>query len=133
MAAHARERIRREGWRCVTLIESPAETAAIGASADAALFHFTHDVLQRPEAVRKVMAALRPGAKVVACGLKWAPPWLAATNLFVLPAALRSVSSLRGLDAPWHTLKQHLPDLAVTSSLLGGTYLASGCLGSPRS
>jgi demethylmenaquinone methyltransferase/2-methoxy-6-polyprenyl-1,4-benzoquinol methylase len=126
MAARARARIQREGWRRVELIESPVEAAEIGVRAHAALFHFTHDVLQQPDAVRNVMSALAPGARVVACGLKWAPAWLAATNLFVLPAALRSVTSLAGLQAPWMALKPHVPDLTVSPLLAGGAYIASG-------
>lgn len=52
-------------------VEFTAITAATSHRADDALFHFTHDVLRSPAAVANVMPALRPGAGVVACGLKW--------------------------------------------------------------
>ena len=126
MIERARERVRRARWRNVTLICAPAEEARIEGRADAALLHFTHDILQRPEAVANVLAHLRPGARVVASGLKWAGPWRWPVNLFVLPAALRSVTSLEGLAAPWAGLAGALADLEVRSALLGAVYVASG-------
>ena len=42
------------------------------------------------------------------------------------PAALRSVTSLEGLDAPWRGLEPHLCDLKVRSLLAGGVFLATG-------
>jgi ubiquinone/menaquinone biosynthesis C-methylase UbiE len=128
MLERARGRVRSSGWRQVELLESPVESARIPRLADAALFHFTHDILQRPEAVATVIAALKPGAMVVASGLKWAPPWALAVNLMVLPAALRSVTSLAGLEAPWQLLQAHLHDWHFSPALLGGAYVMSGRL-----
>ncbi|MDQ1243248.1 MAG: hypothetical protein QG550_2500, partial [Pseudomonadota bacterium] len=106
---------------------SPVETADIRTNADAALFHFTHDILQRPEAIANVISHLKPGARVVASGLKWAAPWLMRPiNLLVLPAALRSVTSLDGMDQPWRLLQDQLGQMTVESRLRGGAYIASG-------
>lgn len=134
MLERARERVRRRRWRNVTLLCAPAEEARVACIADAALFHFTHDVLQRPEAVDNVLAHLRPGARVVASGLKWAGRLRWPVNLLVLPAALRSVSSLQGLSAPWTGLARGLDDFEVTSVLLGGAFVARGrrSAGHPR-
>ncbi len=128
MIERARQRVHRQRWGNVSLICSPVEAARIPRRADAALFHFTHDILQRPEAVANVLRHLKPGARVVASGLKWAGPWRWPTNLFVLPAALRSVTSLEGLDAPWAGLAEAMPDLEVHSTLLGGVFVARGTL-----
>jgi ubiquinone/menaquinone biosynthesis C-methylase UbiE len=128
----ARQRVAAARWRNVRLIESPVEEAELGDLADAALFHFTHDILRRPAAVARVMHHLRPGAHVVASGLKWARPLLALTNLVVLPAALRSVTSLEGLSQPWSHLQRHLVDLQVQQRLLGGVFIASGRRGAHR-
>ena len=68
MAAIARERIAREGWRNVTVVQSGAEDAQIAVTADAALFCAVHDILQSPDALRNVMNHLRPGAQVAAGG-----------------------------------------------------------------
>ena len=51
MIAAARQRVRQHHWRNVSLLCAPVEEARIRVTADAALFHFTHDILQRPEAV----------------------------------------------------------------------------------
>jgi SAM-dependent methyltransferase len=126
MLARARQRVADARWRNVELIESPVEAAELSGPADAALFHFTHDILRRPDAVANVMHHLRPGAPVVASGLKWARPRFAPANLVVLPAALRSVTSLEGLAQPWSHLQHHLAGLEVRQRLLGGVFIASG-------
>jgi ubiquinone/menaquinone biosynthesis C-methylase UbiE len=127
MLEQARRRVARARWAQVTLMCAPVEAADIRVHADAALFHFTHDILQRPEAIANVISHLKPGARVVASGLKWAAPWLMRPiNLFVLPAALRSVTSLDGMDQPWRLLQDQLGQMNVESRLRGGAYVASG-------
>jgi SAM-dependent methyltransferase len=128
MIERARERVASHRWRNVTLLTAPVESARIPVRADAALFHFTHDVLRRPEAVANVVRHLLPGARIVACGLKWAPAWALPANLAVWAAAQYSVSSLEGLDRPWDRLAAHTGPLEVESLALGGVYLASGRL-----
>jgi len=120
----ARQRVQRHGWRNVTLLNAPAEDADIPALADALLLHFTHDVLQNEAALSNVLRHLKPGATVVACGLKWAPVWALPVNLFVWPAALRSVSSLAGLHRPWQHLARRLGEPELRYTLGGGVYLA---------
>lgn len=133
MFEQARRRVARARWARVTLVCSPAEDADLRVKADAALFHFTHDILRRPEAIANVLGHLKPGARVVASGLKWAAPWLLRpVNWLVLPAALRSVTSLEGLDRPWQLLQEQLGRMRVESRLLGGAYVASGALDSRR-
>jgi ubiquinone/menaquinone biosynthesis C-methylase UbiE len=126
MIDRARHRLAGRTGRNVTLLCRPAEEARIEGCADAALFHFTHDVLQQPAALDHVVRHLKSGARVVACGLKWAPPWAVPINLFVWGAALRSVSCLRGLDRPWSFLAERVRDLDVDELLLGAVFLARG-------
>ena len=126
MMAMAQQRVLEHGWRNVTLIERAAEEAEIPRHADAALFHFTHDILREPLALQNVAKGLRRGATVVACGLQWAAPWAWPLNLFVLGAALHSVTSLHGLDRPWNLLAQHLDKLRIDSMMGGSIYLVSG-------
>lgn len=61
MLSQARERAAASGWQNITLIEAAVEEADIEAIADAALFSFTHDVLQSPPAVANVVRAGREG------------------------------------------------------------------------
>lgn len=126
MLAQARLRIQRHHWTGISLVEATAHAAALHGRADAALFHFTHDVLQDEEALDHVLAHLKPGARVVAAGLQWGPPWSLPVNLFVLGAALYSVSCLGGLQQPWRLLTARLHDVRVRSPLIGGFYIACG-------
>jgi demethylmenaquinone methyltransferase/2-methoxy-6-polyprenyl-1,4-benzoquinol methylase len=126
MLALARERIARHRWDGITLVEASAGHVALQGRADAALFHFTHDVLRDAASLDHVLAHLRPGAGVVASGLQWAPPWLAATNLFVWGAARYSVTCMEGLEAPWDLLAARLEQVEIRTRGFGGIYIASG-------
>jgi len=128
MLARARERVASARWRNVTLLCSPVESAPLEGWADAALFHFTHDILRRPEAVANVVRHLKPGARVVATGLKWARGLARPVNLFVLPAAWHSVTTLEGLGQPWSHLAAQVGRLEVESLLMGAVFIASGRL-----
>ena len=128
----ARNRVARHGWNNVELIEASVEAARIKGYADAALFHFTHDILREPLAVANVLRHLRPGARVVACGLQWARFWAWPVNLFVLGAARHSVSSLAGLSSPWSLLALRLDELQVEPMMAGSVFIASGALKQPR-
>jgi trans-aconitate methyltransferase len=108
MAAVARERIEQEGWRNVTVVQSPAEDAQIAVTADAAVFCAVHDILQSPDALRNVMTKLRPGAWVAAGGGKWAAPWMVAVNLPVTMLHAPYVRSFKGFHRPWTHLEQLL-------------------------
>jgi demethylmenaquinone methyltransferase/2-methoxy-6-polyprenyl-1,4-benzoquinol methylase len=125
MMARAQARVQDHGWRNVELVCAPAASAKSQVLADAALFHFTHDVLRESAAIGNVLAHLKRGARVVASGLQWAPPWAWPANAFVLLAAMYSVSSLEGLGHPWDKLERRLADFDV-QSLMGCIYVAGG-------
>lgn len=131
MIARARRRVARHGWGNVTLLGAPAEAAPLEGDADAALLHFTHDILRRGDALDHLLAHLRPGARIVASGLKWARGARALVNLAVLPAALHSVSTLEGLDEPWSELAARVDALQVRQRLFGAVFVA--CARAPRS
>jgi demethylmenaquinone methyltransferase/2-methoxy-6-polyprenyl-1,4-benzoquinol methylase len=126
MMARAQARVRENHWQNVDLVCAPAATAKVPVMADAALFHFTHDVLRESAAIGNVLAHLKRGARVVASGLQWAPPWAWLTNAFVYLAAMYSVSSLEGLGHPWDKLARRLTDVEAQSALMGGVYIARG-------
>jgi ubiquinone/menaquinone biosynthesis C-methylase UbiE len=129
MIAQARARCERNRFGNVTLITSPVEEADIPVLADAAIFHFTHDILRTPAAVANVIRHLKPGARVVATGLKWARPWALPTNLMVLQAALFSVTSFEGLAEPWSNLAQ-LARIDNIEMMFGrGVFIATATVG----
>lgn len=126
MLALAQERTDAQGWTNVTLVHAPADTARITGHADAAVFHFTHDILRQPEAIANVLRHLKPGAHVVATGLQWAAPWAWPVNLAVLGAALYSVTAMEGLGEPWSGLAAQMGGLDVRTTWMGGVYIATG-------
>lgn len=122
-------RARADELRCaeVTLLEESVEAAPLPPrSLDAVLFHFTHDVLQSPAAIRNVLSALRPGARVVVAGTKLTSWWFAPVNLWVLWRARRYLTTYAGLDAPWRLLAPHVPDLQIAPRLFDTAYLGAG-------
>ena len=127
MLAKAGERLTAEAWhQQITLVQASAEDARWQGRADAALFHFTHDILRRPAALDNVLQHLKPGARVVATGLQWAAPWAWPVNLFVMGAAAYSVSSLEGLAQPWSELATRLQGFEVHPTWMGSIFMASG-------
>ena len=126
MAAVAREHIAAEGWRNVTVVQSPAEDAEITVTADAALFCAVHDILQSPDALRNVMKKLRPGARVAAGGGKWAAPWMVGVNLSKMILHAPYVRSFEGFDRPWSHLEQLLEDVNVRELAFGSGYIMTG-------
>lgn len=126
MMERARRRVVEQGWSQVALVEAPVELASLSGSIDAVLFHFTHDILSRQEAIANVLRHLKPGARVVATGLQWAPAWSWPVNLFVFGAALYSVTTFEGLGQPWGHLAEQMGALDVDTTWMGGIYMASG-------
>jgi ubiquinone/menaquinone biosynthesis C-methylase UbiE len=126
MMAQARQRVAKHGWSNVTLVEAPAEEAAFEGLGDAALFAFTHDVLQLPRAVANVVSHLKPGGRVSSVGPKLGAPWNFPVNFFVRRSAKPYVTTFEGLDRPWRYLERYAPNLKARDLALGGAYVASG-------
>lgn len=128
MLKQARQRVERGGWTQVELVCSPIQQARLPVRADAALFHFTHDILQTPAALDHVLSHLAPGARLAVSGLKWAPPLYGLLNPLVWWNAVQSVTTLAGLDVPWAGLVLRGAELTVEPLCGGALYLASGRL-----
>ncbi|MEK6278503.1 MAG: methyltransferase domain-containing protein [Actinomycetota bacterium] len=128
----AKQRIAGEGWKNVTLIESPVEEAEIPVPADAALFFLSHDVMRSPAAIANVTGHLRPGGRVVSMGPKCAPRWAVPVNMVMHRIARRYVTTSEGFERPWEYLAEVVPDLEVKGLLAGGAYLAWGRVAEPR-
>lgn len=126
MAAKARERVDRHGWDNVDVLNVPAEEAPIAEIADAVLFFLVHDVTRTPAAIEQAMSRLRGRGRVIAAGVKLPPLWLLPLIPFVWILGRRYVTTYEGIRAPWSHLARWLPDLRVSSALLGCAYFASG-------
>jgi demethylmenaquinone methyltransferase/2-methoxy-6-polyprenyl-1,4-benzoquinol methylase len=119
----ARQRVERRSWPNVTLVEATVDEAKLDVRADAALFSFTHDVLQSPAAIDNVLAHLRPGARVVAVGGRSPPRWLLPLHLAARQIGARYVTTLSGYERPWVHLAARLDDAQVKPRALGAVYL----------
>ena len=120
MIERARRRVKQDNLDNVTLLWSPVEQASIPVMADAALFHFTHDILRAPAALANVIKHLKPGARVVALGTKVGEA-MAVTDQPVGAAggvAIRDVA--QGLREPWSNLARMIGHLRVEPILGGG-------------
>jgi SAM-dependent methyltransferase len=126
MAAIARERVAREGWDNVTIVQSGAQDARIADTADAALFCAVHDILQSPDALNNVMDQLRPEAPVAAGGGKWASPWLVAVNVQARMLHAPYVRTFEGFDRPWHHLEPLIEDVQLREVAFGSGYVLTG-------
>jgi demethylmenaquinone methyltransferase/2-methoxy-6-polyprenyl-1,4-benzoquinol methylase len=126
MAAVARERIAAEGWRNVTVVQSPAEDAEIPVTADAALFCAVHDIMQSPGALQNIMSNLRPGASVAAGGGKWASWAMMALNVQLRILHAPYVRNFSGFGRPWNHLEELVEDIHVREVALGTGYILTG-------
>ena len=126
MAAVAREHIASQGWRNVTVVQSPAEEARVTMTADAALFCAVHDIMQSSDALANVLTRLHPGAWVAAGGGKWAAPFMVAANMMTRMMHAPYVRSFSGFDRPWGCLEQLVEDVRVREMAFGNGYIMTG-------
>lgn len=126
MAEAARRRAGDAGWSNVEIVVGNATTAPLPEGADGALFFLTHDLMRTPEALRRVVAACRPGASVVAFGPKRASRWAWPVNALVRSISKTYVTTFEGFDAPWSHLEPLLDDFKVQPAALGSVYFARG-------
>jgi predicted O-methyltransferase YrrM len=127
MAELARARVEREGWPAVEVRISDVATADLGRGRfDAALFHYTHDVLQAPDALAHVFASLRPGARVAVAGLKTTHPLLVPLNFSAWWRGRPYRTTDANLRRPWIHLLRWVPDFTWRTTYLGTGYIGSG-------
>jgi SAM-dependent methyltransferase len=122
----AHQRVQRGRWDNVQLECCAVEQARLPVDADAAFFHFTHDILHSPPALDHVLAHLRPGARIVATGLKWTAPGLAPWNVLVGLYMAQSVTNYEGLAEPWAPLVERGIPMEVDLLMMGTIYVAHG-------
>ena len=129
MAAISEARVIQHSLQNVIHIIAPAEQAVINKRADAALFHYTHDVFRSPAALANIMSALRPGARIVVAGYKSARGLRAVFNPWFRFRARGYLSTFEGIDAPWNHLLSYTPDFVIESEyFLGSGYIGTASM-----
>jgi ubiquinone/menaquinone biosynthesis C-methylase UbiE len=98
--------------------------------ADGLLFCWTHDVLQSPAALDRLVALARPGARIAIAGMITLPWWWGApVNVVNLYRARRYMTTWADLDRPWRGLEARGARIRVLRRALWGTaYVAVGCM-----
>ena len=137
MCELARQRIQIAGWQNVSVIEGDAMAADMAtvskAKYDAVLFHYTHDVLRQPDAVRRLLTLCNPGARVAVAGFKSAPWWAAPVTAVAMWRGRRYLTTYEGIAAPWNHLASMLTIFRWQSRLLGTGYIGWGNLPTRKS
>ncbi len=108
------------------MVHARAEDAEIAVTADAALFCAVHDILQSSDALRNIVAHLRPESWAAAGGGKWAAPWLADVNAQVMMLDAPYVRSFDGFGRPWAHLESLIEDEHVRELAFGSGYVLTG-------
>jgi SAM-dependent methyltransferase len=109
------------------VIEAAVESLPADMRVDAMLLSYTHDVLQSEEAVDRLLACARPGARLSILGMKTLPwLWGWPVNAFNLYRARRYLTTYSNLDRPWRGLSRRGLDVRVVATgLMGSAYLAT--------
>lgn len=96
------------------------------ARADAMLLSYTHDVLQSPHAVERLVAAALPGVRIVLLGMKTLPwLWGWPVNAFNLYRARRYLTTYANLNRPWRLLEAWGGQVQLLhTALWGSAYIA---------
>ncbi len=132
MCELARQRMQSAGWQNVSVVEGSALSAEIATAStakfDAVLFHYTHDVLRQPDAVRRLLALCMPGARVALAGFKGAPSWAAPFTGIAMWRGRRYLTTYEGIAALWSHLAPMLVNFKWQSRLLGTGYAGWGHL-----
>ena len=127
MCARAREKVRAAGWTNVRVVETDVRTARLDQGCfDAALFHYTHDVLREPAALESLFSGVKPGARIAVAGFKSASAWALPLTCFSMWRARKYLTTFEGLRAPWSHLVQWVPDFQWQPRLGGSGYVGWG-------
>ncbi len=134
MSALAAGLVARNQLHQVRLINEPIETVQLAEPFDAALFCYTHDVLQSPAALANVMRFAKPGARVSLAGLRLLPwAWGAPINLWNLYRTSCYLTTFAGLREPWRPMLRYCPNLTLMRTFwLGSYYVATGVVAQAR-
>jgi demethylmenaquinone methyltransferase/2-methoxy-6-polyprenyl-1,4-benzoquinol methylase len=128
MLAGAQERIRRNGWSNVELVQSDAATFQFPQRADGIIstFALTH-VAEYETVIRAGSEALRPGGRFVILDFKLPTNWISRlAPLLVLTVRPFGVTIDLAERHPWEASKKYFADVTVHQLYGGIAYIAVG-------
>ena len=128
MLARAAVRVARAGWRNVTLVEADARDFAWPPGTRAVLATYVLEFIPEHAAiVARIAAALPPGGRLAALGMKRPERWPRA-----LAAAAERINRGFGVGdeqaaiRPWLAVRRHLRQTLYREFVLGSVYLCAG-------
>lgn len=126
MLAIARRKCAEHSWPNVHVQLGFAESVRFRKPLDAVLFHYTHDILQSPQAIGNILSQARPGARISVAGMKNFAWW---TGPLALVSFLKNYAwngNPRGQWKPWRLISAELDNGQWEATQWGMGYLASG-------
>ena len=129
----AHEKVRRNSWENVTLIQGDAREVEMPGPLDAVLAFFVPEVLISPPAVTRVINKMAPGGRLVNGGVKHAQGLLGPLFNLYFQARFRtwrwvgvrgSMKRVFAKDQPYDELEKVVPKLDRQDYMLGCAYIA---------
>lgn len=128
MLACARQRVEREGWRNVELVQADVHAFDFPEGLHGVVSTYGLEMVpEHDEVIGRAVAALAPGGRIAVGGLRrpdgW-PEWLIRLGELVN----RPFGVTRAYEdvQPWRSVRTHATEVRYEESLLGAVYLASG-------
>jgi len=128
MLEQARERVRRERWSNVTLVQSDAATYSFPEHVNAILSTYALTLVPSyDDVVHRGAEALVPGGRFVVVDIKAPRSWPEPVLRTIVPL-FRPFGVTLDLRArhPWESLAKHLNLVVMEERYLGTTYIAAG-------
>ena len=82
--------------------------------------------MRSPEAIANCVRHLKPGARIVVCGMKYPPKWAWTLRWIARRQNEACNGNFTALDAPWDTLLPYVADFRMRSTLFGAGYIGYG-------
>jgi arsenite methyltransferase len=120
----AKKLIEKNAWNNVTTQLGFGESIYFDQTFDAYLFHYTHDILQSPDAVRNLLSFAKPDARIAIAGMKKFPIWLEPLNVYAFFKNYAWNGNGSGLRRPWRHIEAHTEFTFVRATQVGMGYIA---------
>src|SRR5439155_19181413 len=126
MLAADQQRADASGWKNVKFIEASADDADTSERADALIIFRVHEILRSQSALEHLLQLVKPGARLLVVGVKWAPWWALPVNLVIWRQTKSVTTSHEGFQRPWDILADLVPNLSVRSVNVGAEFISRG-------
>jgi arsenite methyltransferase len=120
----ARKLIDQSAWKNVKTQQGFGESIHFDQRFDAYLFHYTHDILQSPAAIKNLLQFAKPGARIGIAGMKKFPIWLEPLNIYAFFKNYAWNGNGTGLRRPWQHLEKQTNFTFLQATQLGMGYMA---------